>query len=469
MKERKGKGKAKKATATKGKKRKRDSPSPEPKKRKSTKKVKEEEVKKEKKTSGSRKKKEETEEEPPKKRRTSTKKPEPTEKAPVRKKPLPPKVYCTIPDSEIKPPPVTMKDSYELFYKYQGVPIEKLQNVLSREDYMKLSIQRFLLESKLQSNVKNNVVNEWSIDPYKDEGFNYKLVISNFMHICGTTYQPLPACVAALEVEMKKFIEKIVVKLTQNTLQALSTPDNALTAFQEGQKVQISLDDLARVFYPEKIRLVHQLQYYVALSSHLKHLRKINKSGKKWDLSSNEKGEDSDVIDDLTEFPDGEVIGALTELQKTSLEEIQKKKEKKFYFDPKAWVPACLPENDETILEEIHKERAERLLYRDKLAQQMSPEEYLKFAECYKSNIAKPRKKFEKWLTNECGLDAEHLVLPKVVLDSLAHLAHLHLESIVQVAIRQHHKGKKGQAAPVVLVKLTMTALNKALESINEI
>jgi len=168
------------------------------------------------------------------------------------------------------------------------------------------------------------------------------------------------------------------------------------------------------------------------------------------------------VIDDFTEYPDKKVIDALSEL---------KKRDKRFYSNPKGWFPSCLPRNDFKILDEIHKERTQRLAFRDQLARAMSAEEYLNFSQCYsKSNFFSKWKKFQKWLKNECGVDEQHIHLPKVVVNALAHLAQVRLERIVKKALEMPNANlqkKRKESTFVGPVKVMPLTLSKAIEQVH--
>jgi len=218
-----------------------------------------------------------------------------------------------------------------------------------------------------------------------------------------------------------------------------------------------TLDDLVLVFFPDQKWIIRQVQYFVALNAHLEYLRKISKVNKHGNDTG--AGDDAgDVIDDITEYPDKEVITALTKLN-------LKKRDNRFYTNPKRWFPSCLPHNDFKMLDEIHKQRSERLAFRDNLAQNMSPEEYLTFTQCYSKSFVSKWKKFQKWLKNECGLDEQHIQLPKVVVNAVAHLGQDRLEKIIKIGI-ELSLAKKRKDPLEVPVKLTPLVLTKAIEQL---
>jgi len=295
-----------------------------------------------------------------------------------------------------------------LLTKYAGVPMEELQKLIPPQEYVKIYIQKFLAESPIQDNPKNNILPDFNISPMLEKKENnsniaYMEEIKKIAYSFGIKQNINNDCASILLEEFKRYITSIIISCSQ-----LVGDEKDL---DNGIEIKyINLDILSQIFYPQDPKSIRRIEYIVA-------------SMRRYKILKSQKNGSDDISEKNIREIDDEKNGNISQIFSDGSE--------KFYLNSETWHPTNL--NNDTLhhLDEIHKEKLERLTFRDTLTKNMNKDEYIEFEQCCRTTVSKPRKKFLSWIKNSCELiDKYKISFDKEVLDVMGYLAHYHIELI---------------------------------------
>jgi hypothetical protein len=342
----------------------------------------------------------------------------------------------------------------DLLSKYASYSLQELQGMLPRDQYMKIAIQRMLIESPHQVNASNMIVNK-ELVPIRKSKPTYEEEIKSMMHSWGEVAQPNVETVKLLEAEATKFVQNLLQKLSHEAHKDKSHGDadeeSEDSTAKEGsisvRKIGVKLDHFARALFPDmkSIRLVeHFLSFLKTSKAFAQHMDDTGADIEAY-WAENDKPDENE-----NKKATKEAKQQAMEIEETNNERAKHRNGEDNTEDNDAvirpdWIAPSIDQLksmtngvdvDHSIqdcsTEQIKEEKLSRLAEREEFSRNMTQAQYIFFENCCKVSFGRPRKKFTEWLKSSCDFQNYNISMQKDVVDALAYLVYNRLENIVR-------------------------------------